>query len=505
MTKSRFEDKLTEKIYDNIHGFIALTREEKRLLNTSYFQRLNLIKQLSLSCFVFPGAVHTRFAHSLGVLHIAEKMIQKLKLEGCDFFNDCKNHQITRLAALLHDIGHYPLSHTVEKSYMELFYSNNIPNKELPNKGENKQSLPSTLKEACQSSDIQHFLAYVLKIEYSEFHHETFAKYILKSTPFVSLFKKLFPNLQENDLDIISSLIEGKPFNSEYYIASDIINSKLDADQMDYMKRDTINTGIQASVDIDFIIHNMTCCEVTDKKETKLKRIAFKEEALQAIEQFLLAKYYWYSNIIYYDKSYIINCIAQRIYSKLLFEGKINQEYSSVDNFKKLLEDNPDKFFFFNDNYFWQQIQNITNSGKKSDLIYKLSHMLINRKFPEIKNQAFFDEHFKNNKLINTHCQITDNTDYEKAKEVFQNKINELNSQGFYLHGASIRREIASPGIYIITPDKQCKDIIDMPNQFFKQFISNQNAENATFEDKDKNKELKVFRIYDFKNILNLD
>src|SRR5574344_671805 len=121
MRMQRFEDNLTEKIYDNVHGFIALTKEEKALLNTAYFQRLNHIKQLGLSYFVFPGAVHTRFSHSLGVLHITEKLIQKLKIEGCKEFNNSKIHKIIRLAALLHDIGHYPLSHTIEKSYMEYF------------------------------------------------------------------------------------------------------------------------------------------------------------------------------------------------------------------------------------------------------------------------------------------------------------------------------------------------------------------------------------------------
>ena len=92
---TRFEDTLTKTIYDDIHGFIAINESEKKLLGTLYFQRLNHIKQLSLSHFVFPGAVHTRFSHSLGVLHITEKLIQQIKKLGHKEFNDAKKHQIS--------------------------------------------------------------------------------------------------------------------------------------------------------------------------------------------------------------------------------------------------------------------------------------------------------------------------------------------------------------------------------------------------------------------------
>lgn len=110
------ELKLTERIYDNIHGFVALTKLEKELLSNPYMRRLHFIKQNAIANFVFPGATHTRFAHSIGVLFIAEKMYQRIK--SLDKLNSTElDHQIVRLAALLHDIGHYPLSHTLEASY----------------------------------------------------------------------------------------------------------------------------------------------------------------------------------------------------------------------------------------------------------------------------------------------------------------------------------------------------------------------------------------------------
>lgn len=502
--RKRFEDNLTEKIYDNVHGFISLTKEEKELLNTSYFQRLNFIKQLSLSHFVFPGAVHTRFSHSLGVLHIVEKMIQRLKAKNCTFFNDYKNHQITRLAALLHDIGHYPLSHTIESSYKEYQLAEqqqSLKSLLVENTGITEQ--PS-LKKICDSNDIQTFLMHQEKVNQSELHHETFAKYILQSGPFKENFKKLFHEINDSDIEIIASLIVGQPVNKEYFIASDLINSRLDADQMDYMKRDTINTGILASVDIDFIIKNMIPYEI-EINGIKTERVAFKEEALQVIEQFILAKYYWYSNILYYDKTYIVNNIAKRLYTKLLIDKKIDEEYSTVNNFKSLLENSPNKFFFFNDDYFWKQIHKILSS-KQKNMTYKLANMLVNRQFPEVEKQNFFNKHFSNSNLINSHCQITGNeTEYKKAKACFENKIKELNKkEKKFLYGTPISEKIVCDDIFIQVSDKlKCKKIIDMPNHFFQQFITNENSENNTDEQNTARKTLKIFRVYNFENILS--
>lgn len=506
MDKQRFEDNLTEKIYDNVHGFIALTSSEKELLNTSYFQRLNFIKQLSLSYFVFPGAVHTRFAHSLGVLHITEKIIQRLKRKGCAFFNDHKNHQITRLAALLHDIGHYPLSHTIESSYMEYFYAsqqNNIKDG-LNTETSNATNLIS-LEHLCKSQNIHEFLAHFEKAKISEFNHEDFAGCILKSAPFKKIFKALFKDLDDNDIEIIASLITGRPINEKYYIASDIINSKLDADQMDYMKRDTVNTGILASVDIDFIIHNMTTCHIKTDNGTDAERLAFKEDALQVIEQFILAKYYWYSNILYFDKTYIMNSIAQRLYTKCLFENKIDEEYTSISKFNKLLENEPEKFFFFNDDYFWKKVKEILNTVQKDNITYKLASALIQRKFPEVKKQDFLNKHFGEKSYINMHCQIISKKDYDSNKETFINKIKTLNNSAegtSCLYGTPITRDIATSGINIITSDKKCKDIVEMPNHFFQQFMAFEKAEKNTLKQNENIKGLKIFRVYDFQNIL---
>lgn len=100
----------TDKILDNVHGFIEFTQVEKELIELPVFKRLQGIKQLGLTNWIFPGAEHTRFIHSLGVMHVADQMAVQLGYDG-------EKRQLVRLSGLLHDIGHYPLSHVGERAY----------------------------------------------------------------------------------------------------------------------------------------------------------------------------------------------------------------------------------------------------------------------------------------------------------------------------------------------------------------------------------------------------
>src|SRR5271170_3378634 len=101
MASSR-SNKSTRVVNDNIHGDIALTNDEWRVVNTATFQRLRSLKQLGMGHLVYPNATHTRFAHSLGVFRIMCRVLERLDHPD---LNGLKEE--LRLAALLHDIGHY--------------------------------------------------------------------------------------------------------------------------------------------------------------------------------------------------------------------------------------------------------------------------------------------------------------------------------------------------------------------------------------------------------------
>ena len=117
-------------ICDNIHGSIGISELEQNIINTRTFQRLKKIKQLGLASLVFPGAEHSRFAHSIGVMHLMSKMVDRLREENCEHVvKDEDDHikQKLRLAALLHDIGHYPLAHLGEQVFMWVDETHRVP------------------------------------------------------------------------------------------------------------------------------------------------------------------------------------------------------------------------------------------------------------------------------------------------------------------------------------------------------------------------------------------
>ena len=102
-------------INDPVYGFIRFPEQElMQIINHPWFQRLRRIKQMGMADLVYPGAVHTRFAHSLGACHLAGKAMDELRAKGIATNND--EYLATRMAALLHDVGHGPFSHSLEKT-----------------------------------------------------------------------------------------------------------------------------------------------------------------------------------------------------------------------------------------------------------------------------------------------------------------------------------------------------------------------------------------------------
>jgi len=103
-------------IKDTVHGFIRLDDLAISLMDTHEMQRLRRVKQLGFANLVYPGANHTRFEHSLGVLHLAELLLNKL---DADVLKDIKDE--IRAASLIHDVGHMPLSHSIESVLVEKY------------------------------------------------------------------------------------------------------------------------------------------------------------------------------------------------------------------------------------------------------------------------------------------------------------------------------------------------------------------------------------------------
>jgi hypothetical protein len=175
-------------IIDPIHDFIRAYSTEITIIDNPIFQRLRRIRQLSGAHLVYPGAQHTRFEHSLGVMHIAGQAGQVLKEKGIINSNDIKN---IRLAALLHDIGHGPFAHIFEE---------------------------------------------VLQRKNKASHEEIGRDLILKTEIGDVISKSGF------DKKLITKLAFG---DSKFQFMNEIISGALSADMMDYLLRDGYFTGAE--------------------------------------------------------------------------------------------------------------------------------------------------------------------------------------------------------------------------------------------------------------------
>lgn len=116
------DDSMRKRLRDPVHGLIVFDENEPidmlawKLIDTPEFQRLRRIRQLGVSEFTFPGAVHTRFAHSIGVFHTARALVKILDREMKRNEQELKlpMAEVVLIASLLHDLGHGPFSHTFE-------------------------------------------------------------------------------------------------------------------------------------------------------------------------------------------------------------------------------------------------------------------------------------------------------------------------------------------------------------------------------------------------------
>ncbi|MEX0798021.1 MAG: HD domain-containing protein, partial [Bacteriovoracaceae bacterium] len=250
-------------IFDPLYGFVHLTQIEWEIIHTPFYQRLRWIKQIGFSCYTFPGAEHSRFGHSIGVMHNAHKIIQSIGKASSDddlYDEKVKNkrktfHQNLRLAALLHDLGTFCFSHTTEMAYIRFGETTNL---------KNSRGYPD---------DHEHLGSWIIKNTNSKGG----ISYILKS--------------HGVNPQTISDLVKGV---SENALANQILHSEIDCDRMDYLLRDAHYTGLNyGTYDRDYLLHHFCVVKVGDQEI-----LAIKHNALHCVEDFLSARFAWYSQVV---------------------------------------------------------------------------------------------------------------------------------------------------------------------------------------------------------------
>jgi hypothetical protein len=227
---------------DPLHNIISLDESVADdqlivdLINSAEFQRLRRIKQLGLAMFTYQGAEHSRFTHSLGVMHL---MTRALKLLGARHHVSDEAQVVGRAGALLHDLGHGPFSHVIEKVF--------------------------------------------------DFHHEDWSRQIVldENTEVNRALRRFDSSLP----DKIASL-----YSHQYTPAfvSQLVSSQLDCDRMDYLLRDSLMTGAKYGIyDLEWVLHALKIDEPSD-------RVYVESKGLYAVEEYLQARYYMFRQVYFH-------------------------------------------------------------------------------------------------------------------------------------------------------------------------------------------------------------
>ncbi|MCS7108439.1 MAG: HD domain-containing protein [Sulfolobales archaeon] len=304
-----------KSIYDEIYGYIPVSELELKVIETPTLQRLRRIKQLALAWYVYPGAVHTRFSHSLGVMHVIGIIASKFIDEGYIKRDD---YELLRIAGVLHDIGHTPYSHAIELYMTQAF----------------------------------------------KVRHEEMATYVIENDPYLNeVFSKYGVNPKE-----VSSIIRG---THKEPLHNMLLSSDLDADRIDYLLRDSLHTGVAyGMIDIDRILHTL----MVDKDG----EIAVPAKSVQAIENFYIARMHMYRAVYHHKTIAAFQVMMKTIYEMMLNELREYLEpFTTISNILSTIKKGT--FYLWDDNYIagLMNLTLVKNLG--SDDLKDLIRLLFNR------------------------------------------------------------------------------------------------------------------------------
>ena len=256
-------------IRDQIHGDIEFSAAEMQLINSKSFQRMRYIKQLGFVDNIYPSAVHNRFQHSLGACKCITDMYNAIVKANPEFYQE-GDLELLRLIALVHDMGHSPFSHASE-----------------------------------ELSDMTHEarLYDILQLESKNI--------TIPNNYNVPTWKLVYEIYMGEGLTYMS--------NPHLMTLHTFMDNFIDADKIDYLQRDAVNCGVTyGRFDYEALIRNLVL--ITDK--TGIQRIGIMDTGVQALEGFILARYYMFSQVYMHPEERITRQLFIQEMKSLLPNGK---------------------------------------------------------------------------------------------------------------------------------------------------------------------------------------
>lgn len=309
------------EIRDPVHGSIYYSDQEVAVLDTAEYQRLRAIKQLGYAEFSFPGATHNRYIHSVGVGHLAGETFDAI-FRVYPFTKPSvktRFRQVLRLAALLHDVGHGPLSHTTEQVMPHLSELDIKLYKEQEQYGEEAHTVMNHNRRANHED---YTIKYVTDSKIADTIRQQFPE--IAPIHVACLIDKA---LHCPDDFFVDGGVDFRP------ILSQLVSSELDVDRMDYLERDSYFCGTNyGKIDLSWIMQNMTF----HRRENKMY-LALNRRALYSFDDFLISRHHMHLMVYCHHKSIIYEEMLNRYLTSpdctFVLPGDIN-EYTRYNDYR---------------------------------------------------------------------------------------------------------------------------------------------------------------------------
>lgn len=330
-----------QRIRDPVHDLIefgadGLDVTAWEALNSREFQRLRRIKQLGFSELVFPGATHSRFAHSVGVFHTARRL-SALIANRLESAFDPERSEVAQAAALVHDLGHGPFSHSFEDALKRL--------------GIKKR------------------------------HEEWTAEIVSGDTAVCETLSRHRPGFQDRVAELLAS-------ETPADIYSAIVSSQFDADRLDYVRRDRMMTGAQhGGFDFPWLMANLEVDRIaisTDGEEFgEVESLILGNKAFQAAEAYVLGLFHLYFTVYFHKATRsaekMVTAVLQRV-GELVNEENVNATALAPGHPIVRFLRAPDlkTYLALDDFVIWSALQEM--AAAPDEILAELSHRLLTRR-----------------------------------------------------------------------------------------------------------------------------
>lgn len=307
------------EIRDPIHGPIALSAAEQTLIDSPYLQRLRHIKQLGFSELTWPGATHTRFLHSLGAMYLAGRAFEAVFRDApwLPAAERARWRQTVRLAALCHDLGHPPLSHSSETL------------------------LPSLHGGQGHGSHEDYTLQFLLRSGLTDLLRRTVGPLGIEPEHIAALIQADLP------CDAGAFQAAGRDVRG---LLGSLVSSELDVDRMDYLLRDSYFTGVSyGKFDMDWLIAHL--CHYADS-DGKL-HLGLEDRAIFTFDDFLLSRHHMFLMVYFHKKSVCYDHMLRRFYDEF-------PQYCCAPS-------DPEAYLQFDDHALWRVLRGFAGQSAWAD------------------------------------------------------------------------------------------------------------------------------------------